>query len=175
MDASCVDERPGGELFEPAALDRAACVALERAKARETTLTTAESCTGGLVAALLTDQPGLGKFFDRGFVVYTEEAKSDLLGVRSETIAHHGVVSEEVARAMAKGAIANSLAGAAVGITGFAGPAGPDDEPGLVHVAVARRGGAVLHREFHFGDIGRDETRNRTAAAALAMLAEALE
>lgn len=167
------EDRPGGNPGEDE-LARLACAALERAKARDGTLATAESCTGGLVASLLTDQPGLGKFFDRGFVAYTPEAKCDLLGIAAEEIERHGVVSEAIARRMAEGALAHSQAAAAVGITGFAGPAGPDDEEGLVHIAVAARGGPVLHHECHFGPIGRDPARARTAAAALEMLAQAL-
>lgn len=152
-----------------------AVAVLELAAKRDTSIATAESCTGGLIASLLTDQRGLGKWFDRGFVVYTERAKCDLLGIEPIVIARHGVVSEEVAKEMARRALERSEAGVAVAVTGFAGPAGPNDEPGLIHLAVCDRGGRLIHRECHFGDCGRDATRARTAAAALEMLGELLE
>src|SRR5690606_18281316 len=104
-------------------------------------LTTAESCTGGLPASLLTDIGGLSSTFERGFVTYSEAAKCEQLGVEPILIAKHGVVSAEVARAMAQGALAGSKADVAVAITGFAGAASKGDEVGLVHIAALRRGG----------------------------------
>ena len=152
-----------------------AVAVLELAAKRGLSIATAESCTGGLIASLLTDQRGLSKWFDRGFVVYTERAKADLLGIEPILIARHGVVSADVAKEMARRALERSEAGVAVGVTGFAGPAGPDDEPGLIHLAVCDRNGRLIHRECHFGDCGRDMTRARTAGAALEMLSELLE
>lgn len=127
----------------------------------------AESCTGGLLSSLLTNQPGLSKWFDRGFVVYTEESKGELLGVSRALIREHGVVRAPVAHALAVGALARSGAGIAVGITGFAGEAGPDDEAGLVYIAAVDRRGRCAGRECHFGDVGRDQTRRLACVMAL--------
>jgi nicotinamide-nucleotide amidase len=134
---------------------------------------TAESCTGGMVAAALTDIAGSSDVVERGFVTYSNEAKAELLGVPPETIAEHGAVSEPVARAMAEGALAHSRADLAVGITGVAGPGGGSAEKpvGLVHFASARRGGDTLaeHRVFP-GD--RAAVRQAAALRALGMLLE---
>jgi nicotinamide-nucleotide amidase len=138
-------------------------------------LALAESCTGGLLAALLTDVEGLSHVLERGFVVYSNEAKCDLLGIERAFVDEHGAVSREVALAMARGALARSEAQIAVSVTGFAGPGGPNDEEGLVHLAVARDHGPTLHSEEHFGAVGRDAVREATLKRALAMLAEALE
>jgi len=147
---------------------------LRRAARDRIMLATAESCTGGLLASLLTDVEGRSAQFDRGFVVYTDEAKTELLGVEAIEISRHGAVSREIALAMAQGAIARSNAALAVSITGFAGPARPIDEEGLVHLAVCRRGGATIHRECHFGPAGRDRTRELAAAGAMEMLIDAM-
>ncbi|MDP3676656.1 MAG: CinA family protein [Novosphingobium sp.] len=133
---------------------------------------TAESCTGGLIASLLTDIEGLSRNFERGFVTYSEEAKCELLGIEPVFIARHGVVSREVALAMAEGALANSRADLALAVTGFAGPAGSHDEAGLVHLALVGRNGRPVTRECHFGDAVRDRVRFLTAQAALEMFAE---
>jgi nicotinamide-nucleotide amidase len=106
---------------------------------RELKIATAESCTGGMLAALLTDIEGCGHGFDRGFVTYSKAAKQDLLAISSDLLDRNDAVSEAVARAMAEGALNRSEANIAIGITGFAGPAGPDCEEGLVHIALARR------------------------------------
>jgi len=144
---------------------------LEKAKARDASLATAESCTGGMLASLLTDVPGLSGGFERGFVTYSEQAKCELLGLAQADIDRCGVVSEEVARAMAEGAIANSAADVAVAITGYADE-GP--EPGLVHLACAVRGGPTTHRVERFGAIGRGPVRIACMRAALSMLDEVL-
>jgi nicotinamide-nucleotide amidase len=154
--------------------DRAEWV-LEAADARKLKLATAESCTGGLLAALLTDVRGRGHVFDRGFVVYSKDAKCDLLGIAREKVESCGAVSEAVALEMAQGALRRSQADIAVSITGFAGPGGPDDEEGLVHFACARRGGETCHREEHFGKIGRDGVRIAALETALEMIGQALE
>jgi nicotinamide-nucleotide amidase len=154
-------------------VERAIAV-MELAERRRVSVATAESCTGGLLASLLTDLRGLGKWFDRGFVVYTEKAKQEMLGVDPMTIEREGVVSEAVAKELARNALERSDAGIAVGITGFAGPGGPDDETGRVHLAVSSRSGRLIHRECHFGDCGRDKTRALAAGAALEMLETAL-
>ena len=136
---------------------------------------TAESCTGGMLAALMTDIEGCGHGFDRGFVTYAKEAKTELLGIEPHLLEDNDAVSETVARAMAEGALARSSADFALGVTGFAGPAGPDCEEGLVHFALAHRGGETVHREEHFGAIGRGEVRLRSLNSLLDMLEAALE
>ena len=158
----------------PDALERRAARVLQLASDLERRLATAESCTGGLLAALLTDVRGLGHVFDRGFVTYSEEAKCDLLGIARELVDDCGAVSEPVARAMAQGAITRSEADVALSVTGFAGPGGPDDEEGLVHFACATREGACAHREEHFGAIGRAGVRIAALEVALAMMEDAL-
>ena len=141
----------------------------------ELTVATAESCTGGMLAALLTDIEGAGHGFDRGFVTYTKQAKHDLLGIDRQVLDHNEAVSEVVARAMAEGALARSEADIAVGVTGFAGPAGPDHEEGLVHFALARRGRPTCQREEHFGASGRGAIRVQSLKVMLEMLEQALE
>ena len=148
---------------------------LAAAKQRDWQIATAESCTGGLLAALFTDVPGYSHVFDRGFVSYSDGAKCDLLGLASEMVENCGAVSREVALAMAKGALARSQADIAVSITGFAGPAGEDDEEGLVHFALAVKEGEPVQREEHFGAIGRDGVRIAALRAALDMLRETLD
>ena len=160
---------------EAAALGEHAVRVLAKADRCGVAIATAESCTGGLLASLLTDQDGFGRCFDRGFVTYTDEAKSDLLGIEAIEIARHGAVSAEIAAAMARGALARSQAGLAVAITGFAGPAGPGDEAGLVHLACLPRGGPLIGRECHFGPLGRERVRNLAVARALEMIEEAFD
>lgn len=147
---------------------------LDLAHRRELTLVTAESCTGGLLAALLTDVEGRGHVFERGFVVYSKDAKCDLLGIDRATVDSCGAVSQPVALAMAEGALRYSRADIALAITGFAGPASDDDEEGLVHFACARRSGPICHREEHFGAIGRQGVRLAALEVALEMAETAL-
>jgi nicotinamide-nucleotide amidase len=166
------------ETLEPALpdhLDAQAERLMHRLCDRELTIATAESCTGGMLAALLTDIEGAGHGFDRGFVTYTKGAKTDQLGIEPGLLDHNDAVSEVVARAMAEGALSRSQADIALSVTGFAGPAGPDNEEGLVHFALARRGDRTIHREKHFGAVGRGEVRVRSLKAMLEMLEEALE
>ncbi len=150
---------------------------LAAARAKGLKIATAESCTGGLVAGLLTEIPGSSDVFERGFVTYSNEAKEQMLGVPATLIRQHGAVSQAVARAMAEGAIRQSAAQLAVAVTGIAGPGGGSDEKpvGLVHIAAARAGEATLHRECRFGDIGRTEVRLATVDAALEMLARLVQ
>lgn len=151
-------------------LDLAATV-LERAKARGVMVATAESCTGGLIAGCLTEIAGSSAVVERGFVTYSNEAKTEMLGVPAETIDALGAVSEEVARAMAEGALARSLAGLTVAVTGVAGPGGGSTEKpvGLVHFGCALAGGETLHRrEVFAGD--RSAVREATVRTALEML-----
>lgn len=140
-------------------------------------LATAESCTGGLISGLFTEIAGSSTVIDRGFVTYSNAAKSELLGVSPELLARHGSVSRETALAMADGALARSNAHLAVAVTGVAGPGGGSalKPVGLVHFALARTGAATRHMERRFGDIGRGPVRMATVEAAVDMLAKALE
>lgn len=158
----------------PDTVDRAARDLLAAVCAQDLRLATAESCTGGMLASLLTDVEGVSSAFERGFVVYSNEAKCELLGLAPELVERCGAVSREVAIAMAEGAIKASRADLALSVTGFAGPGAPGDEPGLVHFACARRNGETSHREAHFGDIGRGPTRIECMRVALEMLGDAL-
>ncbi len=148
------------------------------AKARDNNLriVTAESCTGGLIAAMLTEVPGSSDVLDCGFVVYSNRAKSDLLGIPADLIAAQGAVSEAVARAMAERALKNSDAQIAVAATGIAGPGGGTalKPVGLVHIAAAREGHATLHEKHRFGDVGRSEIRYRSVEAGLCLLQRVL-
>jgi nicotinamide-nucleotide amidase len=137
---------------------------------------TAESCTGGLVSAAITDVPGSSDVFDRGFVTYSNAAKTDLLDVPAAVIAAQGAVSAETAKAMAEGALAHSLADVAVAVTGVAGPGGGSAEKpvGLVHFACARRGAATVHVERRFGPLTRAEIREAAVGQALDLLLEAV-
>ncbi len=159
----------------PDRIERDAAALLERACERNLTFATAESCTGGMLAALLTDVEGASHAFDRGFVVYSEGAKCELLGVERAMLDDCGAVSRDVAVAMARGALRGSDADIALSVTGFAGPGAPGDEPGLVHFACAIRGGAETTRECHFGDIGRGAVRIAALEEALSMLQQALD
>jgi nicotinamide-nucleotide amidase len=151
----------------------AAVRVLEACRQRGLTIATAESCTGGLVAATLTEIPGSSDVVDRGFVTYSNGAKQALLGVPAQTLAAHGAVSRATAEAMAAGALARAGTSLAVAVTGVAGPGGGSaDKPvGLVHLAAAR-GGRLIGRERRYGDIGRSEIRRRSVLEALAMLEE---
>ena len=141
---------------------------------RDWTVATAESCTGGMLAALLTDIEGASHGFERGFVTYSMHAKTELLGIDREVLENNEAVSEPVARAMAEGALDRSSADITLGVTGFAGPAGEGCEEGLVHIALARRGGANVHREEHFGKAGRGPVRIMALRSMLDMLEEAI-
>lgn len=148
--------------------------ALDACRARGWRLATAESCTGGLVAAALTSIAGSSDVVERGFVTYANEAKSQLLGVPSATIAAHGAVSAETAAAMAQGAIVHAPVDVAVSITGVAGPGGASAEKpvGLVIFGLARRDGAV-HTERHVFSGDRAAVREAALKVALRLLAEA--
>lgn len=155
----------------------AAVALIAAAKAREIRLVIAESCTGGLISATLTSVPGASAVLERGFVTYSNEAKTEMLGVPAELIERRGAVSQEVALAMVDGALKHSPAEIAVAVTGIAGPdGGSDDKPvGLVHIAAAKRGGARLHEEKRFGSIGRHAVQAETTVAALALLQRLLD
>ena len=157
----------------PDHLDEQAERLMHRVCDLELTVATAESCTGGMLAALLTDIEGASHGFERGFVTYTEQSKAELLGIARDLLAKNEAVSEVVARAMAEGALERSHADIALGVTGFAGPAG-DHEQGLVHMALARRSRATIHCVEHFGAIGRGPVRVKALKAMLNMLEQAL-
>jgi nicotinamide-nucleotide amidase len=135
-------------------------------------LATAESCTGGLLAAALTEIPGSSDVLDRGFVTYSNLAKRQMLGVPARTLENHGAVSRETAIAMAKGALAHSPADIVAAITGIAGPGGglKQKPVGLVHIAAATRDGQRAHIECRFGDLGRGKVREKSVLQALALL-----
>ena len=148
---------------------------LESAKRKGLCIATAESCTGGLLSTLLTDLPGVSHCFECGFVVYSDEAKSKLLGIAPEVIKKHGAVSSRVAQKMATQALDRCDADVAIAITGFAGPSSSgDEEVGLVFIAAARSGSKSEIREFHFGEVGRDLVRLRALECALDLLADAI-
>lgn len=153
------------------AIQRLAEEVLARCRAKKLTLATAESCTGGMIAAALTDIAGSSDVVERGFVTYSNAAKSELLGVPTELVARVGAVSEEVARAMATGALAHAPVDLAVAVTGIAGPGGGSAEKpvGLVHLALAQRGLAV-HAEHHVFPGDRAAVRRATVERALQML-----
>ena len=144
---------------------------LQKASERGLKLATAESCTGGMLASLLTDVQGVAHVFDRGFVTYSNEAKNEMIAVPLGLIEDKGAVSREVAIAMAEGALARSRANIALSITGFADTG---DEPGLVHFGCARAGRVTLHREEHFGPGGRGATRVKCMKVAVEMMTEML-
>lgn len=161
-------------LFAAALLTRAEHV-LAACRARGLTLATAESCTGGLIAALLTEIPGSSDVVVGGFITYANAAKTSMIGVDAALIDAHGAVSEPVARAMAEGAIKASDASLTIAVTGIAGPGGATaTKPiGLVHIACARAGKATLHRAYHFSG-ERSEIRLCAVDAALEMIQEML-
>ena len=147
---------------------------LDLCRQRGLKIATAESCTGGLLAAALTEIPGSSDVIDRGFVTYSNAAKQEMLGVPATTLENFGAVSRQTAEAMAQGAIAHAPVDLALSITGIAGPGGgvPGKPVGLVHFAAASRGGRLIHRERLFGDTGRSQVRRAAVLEALAMLQE---
>lgn len=156
-------------------VERARTIIVDCSAAR-LVLATAESCTGGLIAATLTEIAGSSAVVDRGFVTYSNEAKMELLGVPAGMLQTHGAVSREVALAMARGALLRSRAEIAVAVTGVAGPGGGSEAKpvGLVHLAVARTGFDGLHEERRFGDIGRHGVRAETVGAAFSLIEQAM-
>jgi nicotinamide-nucleotide amidase len=158
-------------MFPPDLITRAAEL-VDRYKAAGLMAATAESCTGGLIAALLTEIPGSSAVLERGFVVYSNAAKQELLGVPAKTLASHGAVSQQTAVARAEGALRASRAEVAVSVTGIAGPDGGSAEKpvGLVHFACARRGKPTVAREERFGAIGRGAVRLASLRVGLDLL-----
>ena len=155
-----------------AVLRQAAKRVLNLCRARGLHVATAESCTGGLVAAALTEIAGSSDVVDRGFVTYSDDAKRAMLGVPAATLKRYGAVSAQTAKAMAAGALKNSRADLAVSITGIAGPGGGSKQKpvGLVYFAAAGRDGRRIARKRLYGKIGRRRVRQRSVAEALALL-----
>ncbi|CUH41729.1 CinA family protein [Ruegeria atlantica] len=148
---------------------------LDRAKSQGVMIATAESCTGGMVAAALTDIPGSSAVVDRGFVTYTNDAKQQMLGVQAETLDAYGAVSEKVAQQMAHGALRNSNAQLTVSITGIAGPGGSEFKPeGRVCFGLAAKGQKTITETVEFGALGRDKVRLAARDHALDLLSRGL-
>ena len=156
----------------PLEIETLARLLVDEARDRRLRLTTAESCTGGLVSAAITAISGSSDVLERSFVTYSNRAKSEMLDVPGDLIADYGAVSEPVARMMAEGAVSNSNAHVSVSITGVAGPTGGTDmKPvGLVHFATFRANHSVIHRVERFGNLGRNEIRMEAVKVALEML-----
>ena len=150
---------------------------LDLCRMRKLTIATAESCTGGLVAATISEIAGSSAVLDRGFVTYSNEAKQQMLGVTPATIDVYGAVSTECAEEMAKGALAHASVDLAVSITGIAGPTGavPGKPIGLVYFCAASRNGRVIAHDRKYGDIGRAKVREESVLEALRMLQELAE
>ncbi len=155
-----------------ATLIEQATALLELCRRKKLRIATAESCTGGLIAATLTEIPGSSDVVERGFVTYSNAAKQTMLDVPAAVLGQFGEVSRETAEAMATGALANSMAELAVSVTGIAGPGGatPGKPVGLVHFAAASKRGSLVHREKRFGEIGRSQVRHASVVEALDML-----
>jgi len=166
------------ETLEPALpeeLDRKAEQALRRLCDKQLTVATAESCTGGLLASLLTDIEGCGHGFDRGFVTYSIEAKQELLGLPAELVEHNDAVNAPVAKAMAEGALSRCKADIALSVTGFVGPSREDREEGLVFMACARRNHDTIVEERHFGPIGRGPVRIEALKVLVGLMDRAID
>jgi len=163
-------------IFPPELYDEASAL-LDELQRHALLVATAESCTGGLIAGLLTEIPGSSGMVERGFVTYSNAAKTELLGVPAEMIARHGAVSEQVARAMADGALSRTPAHIAVSVTGIAGPDGGTAEKpvGIVYVGVAVKGEDTQVSECRFGDIGRQAVRLATVREAIRLLRSAVK
>lgn len=151
-----------------------ALLVMDEAMERRVKIATAESCTGGLIAGLFTEFAGSSKVLERGFITYSNAAKSEILGIAGDILADYGAVSEPVSRLMAEGAMEQSRANLAIAVTGIAGPGGgtPMKPVGTVHLACARENKAMTHEMLMLGDIGRYEVRMATIEAALNMIRE---
>jgi nicotinamide-nucleotide amidase len=161
----------------PDRLRNLALLLVDDAQSVRVKIATAESCTGGLLAALLTDIPGSSAVFERGFVTYSNRAKEEMLNVPGDIIADYGAVSEPVARLMAEGALAASRSNIAIAITGVAGPGGGTrlKPVGTVHLACARENRAIIHQMIQTGDVGRSEIRLAALETALNLLRAQLQ
>lgn len=162
-------------MFSPAQI-KDACDCLDALRGKGLRLVTAESCTGGLVSALLTEVPGSSDVLERGYVTYSDASKTEMLGVPADVINRHGAVSAAVAVAMAEGALLRSHANLAVSVTGIAGPSGgtPQKPVGLVYMATATNSGAASAHRFTFPDQGRASIRLAALSEALRLIREAI-
>lgn len=160
----------------PLEVETLARLLIDEVRERHLRVTTAESCTGGLVAAAICSIPGASDIFERGFVTYTNRAKEEMLGIPGDLIADFGAVSEPVARMMAEGALNNSRAHIAVAITGVAGPGGgsPMKPVGTVHIATARSTAGIRHRHEVFDGETRLDVQLAAVAVALQMMRDAI-
>lgn len=160
----------------PLEIETLARLLIDEVRERHLRVVTAESCTGGLVAAAICSIPGASDVFERGFVTYTNRAKEEMLGIPGDMIADFGAVSEPVARMMAEGALNNSRAHIAVAITGVAGPGGgsPMKPVGTVHIATARSTAGIRHRHEVFDGETRLEVQLAAVAVALQMMRDAI-
>ena len=163
-------------MFDLVVLDAAEHL-LDVCKRKKLTVATAESCTGGLVAAAISAISGSSEVLDRGYVTYSNRAKEEMLGVTPTTLEAHGAVSRQCAEEMARGALTHANVDLAVSITGIAGPTGgtPDKPVGLVHFAATSRGGRLIAFEGQYDDVGRSQVRRLSLLQALAMLSELAE
>ncbi len=163
-------------MFSPELLKLAETI-LAAARERALRISTAESCTGGLVAGVLTEIPGSSDVFEQGWVTYSNQAKQQELGVPEDTLRIFGAVSEAVARAMAHGALNRAAVDISVSVTGVAGPGGgtADKPVGLVHFAAARRGREIVHEERRFGSLSRFDIRMHSVEVALDLLRRQLD
>lgn len=163
-------------MFFPSEIIEKAAMVVKSATAKEIKIATAESCTGGLISAALTEVSGSSAVFERGFVTYSNDAKRDMLSAKSQFYPRYGAVSKKTAQEMAEGAQSHSNANISVAVTGIAGPKSDDSEKpvGLVYIAV-QSGTQCTVVENKFGDIGRSNVRFATVVKALDMLLEAIE
>lgn len=161
----------------PTRLFNIALLLSEELREKKLRLVTAESCTGGLLAALLTEISGSSAFIDRAFVTYTNRSKQEMLGVPGDVLADYGAVSEPVARLMVQGALENSRANIAIAITGVAGPSGgtPLKPVGTVHLACLRENRSLIHEVRNYGNIGRNAVRLASVETALEMIKEQVQ
>lgn len=161
----------------PSRLFNIALLLSEELREQKLRLVTAESCTGGLLAALLTEISGSSAYIDRAFVTYTNRSKQEMLGVPGDVLADYGAVSEPVARLMVQGALENSRANIAIAITGVAGPTGgtPLKPVGTVHLACLRENRSLIHEVRNYGNIGRNEVRLASVETALEMIKEQVQ
>lgn len=148
---------------------------LHRVSEADLRIATAESCTAGLLAAVVTNVEGCGHVFDRGFVTYELTAKCDMLGLSEKIVEDNAAVNKEVALAMAEAALKKSIADIAIGITGFAGKCADDQEEGLVFIGLAAKGQDTIYRENHYGAEGRDTIRQAALHTAFEMIGEAVD
>jgi nicotinamide-nucleotide amidase len=169
------EQKLDGQMFDQEILNRAQLI-VDAASARAIRLATAESCTGGLIAAALTEIPGSSKVLDRAFITYSNNAKNEMVGVKVDRLLAFGAVSAEIATDMALGAVKHSDADLAISVTGIAGPDGatPQKPVGLIYMALAGKRGTLDVKAFQFEDYGRSAIRIGTVNTALQLILDHL-